>query len=105
MKGVKAPDYIREIRALEGEDGVALKYYSEPMGYQNIGLRLSKTGKLPNIPRKADNMTEAKLLLDEWNKWLKKESIHSSGSQKKHSSSRKSKGITSTGEPSFTFMS
>ena len=105
MKGVKAPEYIREIRALEGEDGVALKYYSEPMGYQNIGPRLSKTGNLPNIPRKADNIAEARVLLEAWNKWLNKESIHSSGSQKKRSSSQKSKVKTSTGESSFTFMS
>lgn len=104
MKGVKVPDYIREIRALEEGGGVVLKYYSEPMGYQNIGLRLSKTGELPNIPKKADNMEEATLLLEAWNKWLNKESIHSSGSQKKRSSSQKSKGSTSTGEPSFTFM-
>lgn len=105
MKGVKPPEYIREIRALEGEGGVVLKYYSEPMGYQNIGLRLSKTGNLPDIPRTADNMADATLLLEAWNKWLKKESIHSSGSQKKRSSSQKSKDRNSTGEPFFTFMS
>jgi len=105
VKGLNAPDYIREIRAVEGEGEVYLKYYSELMGYQNIGLRLSKTGKLPNIPTKADNMADATLLLEAWNKWLRKESIHSYGSQKKRSSSRKSKDKTSTGEPFFTFMS
>lgn len=89
MRGVKAPDYIREIRALEEGDGVALKYYSEIMGYQKIGLKLSKTGNLPNIPTKADKMAEATLLCEEWNKWLKTESIHSSGKAKKRSSSRK----------------
>lgn len=89
MRGVKAPDYVREVRAFEGGDGVALKYYSEPMGYQKIGARLSKTGKLPNIPTKADNMAEATLLCQQWNQWLKTESIHSSGTRKKRSSSRK----------------
>jgi hypothetical protein len=89
MRGVKAPDYVREIRAIQGGDGVALKYYSEIMGYQNIGLKLSKTGKLPDISTKADNMADATLLCDEWNKWLKTESIHSYGKAKKRSSSRR----------------
>lgn len=89
MRGVKAPDYIREFRAVEEGSSVALKYFSEVMGYQNIGSKLSKTGKLPDFSRRADTMTEAKLLLEEWNKWLKTESIHSSGTRKKRSSSRK----------------
>jgi hypothetical protein len=103
MKGLKAPDYIREIRVLKEGNDIYLKYYSEPMGYQNIGLRLSKTGKLPDIPRRADNMEDAVLLLEEWNKWLKTESIHSSGNQKKPLLSQKSKGRSSIGELSFIF--
>ena len=89
MKGVKAPDYVREIRAVSEGDGVALKFYSEIMGYQNIGLKLSKTGKLPDFSQKADNHGDALVLLEQWNNWLKAESIHSSGKAKKRSSSRR----------------
>jgi hypothetical protein len=89
MKGVKAPGYIREFRAVTEEGGVAIKFYSEIMGYQNIGSKLSKTGKLPDFLRKADNKGDALVLLEQWNSWLKKESIHSSGKVKKRSSSRR----------------
>ena len=89
MKGVKPPEYIREFRAFKEGDGVVIKYFSEVMGYQNIGSKLSKDGKLPNISRKADNMDEAAILLESWNKWLKTESIHSSGTRKKRSSLRR----------------
>ena len=89
MKGGKPPAYVREIRAISEGDGVALKYYSEIMGYQKIGAKLSKTGKLPDIPTKADNHGDAGIYLDQWNQWLKTESIHSSGTRKKRSSSRR----------------
>ena len=89
MKGVKAPNYIREFRAVSESDSVVIKYFSEIMGYQNIGSKLSKTGKLPEFSQKADSHGEAVLLLEQWNKWLKEESIHSSGTRKKRSSSRK----------------
>lgn len=86
MRGVKAPDYIREFRSVPEEGGVAIKFFSEVMGYQNIGLKLSKTGKLPDFSRKADNQGDALVLLEQWNKWLKEESIHSSGTRKKRTS-------------------
>jgi len=86
VRGVKAPSYIREFRAVPEGDGVAVKYFSEIMGYQNIGLKLSKTGKLPDFSRKADNQGDALVLLGQWNKWLKEESIHSSGTRKKRTS-------------------
>jgi len=89
MKGVKAPDYIREFRAVAGGTGWDIKFFSELMGYQNIGLRLAKNGDLPKFGRKADNEGDARLLCNEWNRWLRTESIHSSGSRKKRSSSRK----------------
>lgn len=89
MRGVEAPVYIREIRAVSEGDGVAVKYYSEIMGYQNIGLKLSKTGKLPDFSRKADSHDDAIVLLGQWNKWLKEESIHSSGTRKKRTSKRR----------------
>lgn len=89
MKGVKRPEYIREIRAFKEGDGVCLKYFSEIMGNQIIGAKLSKNGNLPEIPKYADKMEDALILLEKWNKWLKTESIHSSGTRKKRSSLRR----------------
>ena len=89
MKGVKPPVYIREFRAVPEGDGVAVKYYSEIMGFQKIGAKLAKNGNLPEIPKYADKMEEALILLEKWNKWLKEESIHSSGTRRKRSSSRR----------------
>ena len=89
MKGVKPPEYIRECRAVPEGDGVAVKYFSEVMGFQKIGAKLSKNGNLPEIPKYADKMEDALILLEKWNKWLKEESIHSSGRAKKRSSSRR----------------
>lgn len=89
MRGVKAPVYLREFRAVSEGDGVAIKFHSDIMGYQNIGSKLSKTGKLPDFSRKADSHEDAVVLLEQWNKWLKEESIHSSGTRKKRTSKRR----------------
>ena len=69
--------------------GVRIKFYSEIMGYQNIGPKLSKTGRLPEFPQKFDSHEDAVLDLGKWNEWLKSESIFSSGTRRKGRSSRK----------------
>ena len=89
MKGVTPPIYIREFRIVSESNGVRIKFFSEIMGFQNIGSKLSKTGRLPEFPQKFDTHEDAVLDLDKWNEWLKSESIFSSGTRRKGRSLQK----------------
>ena len=71
MRGVKAPNYVREFVVRENKDGFEIRFFSEILGESPIGKRLARAGDLPDYERTASSQYDAMCLCEKWNTWYK----------------------------------